>query len=128
VTNILGNPNLYGVVMEFAPNDTTDRSQAPFINDVLAAGHSPMLLLPFQTLFPSELPEVALNTLIDFLLQTGARIADPRVVLVLVLARYDQPYLPIQGGSGSIAAALQLAKSRRASIISNATAAEPIYI
>lgn len=108
VQSILGNPNLYGVAMEFAPNDLTDRSQAAFINDVLAAGHSPLLLLPFHTVMP---PETALNALIDFLLHTGANIADHRVVLVL--ARYDQPFVPIQGSSASIAAALYVAKSRR---------------
>ena len=111
VRAILGNPNLYGVAMEFAPNDETDRSQANFINDVLAAGHSPLLLLPFQS---GSAPEAALNSLIDFLLRTGAKIADARVVLVL--ARYDHPYVPVEGSSGSIAAALQVAKSRRASL------------
>jgi hypothetical protein len=116
VQTILQNPNIYGVVMEFAPNDLTDRSQAAFINDVLAAGHSPVLLLPFQTVVA---PETALNNLIDFLLRTGANIADPRVVLVL--ARYDQPFVPIQGSSASIAAALHVAKSRRASIVMNST-------
>jgi hypothetical protein len=116
VNAILGNVKLYGVAMEFAPNDLTDRSQAAFINDVLAAGHSPLLLLPFQAAAP---PELALNSLIDFLLRTGAHIADPRVVLVL--ARYDQPFVPIQGASGSIAAALQVAKARRAALQLNAT-------
>lgn len=118
VSSILGNANLYGVAMEFAPNDLTDRSQAAFINDVLAAGHSPVLLLPFQTAVP---PETALNNLIDFLLHSGAKITDPRVVLVL--ARYDQPFVPIQGSSGSIAAALQVAKARRAWLQLNATLA-----
>ena len=118
VQPILGNPNLYGVAMEFAPNDLTDRSQAAFINDVLAAGHSPLLLLPFQAAVP---PEAAVDGLITYLLRSGANIADPRVVLVL--ARYDQPFVPIQGGSGSIAAALQVAKSRRAQLLSNATSA-----
>ena len=114
VETILDNPNLYGVVMEFAPNDLTDRNQAAFINAVLAKGHSPMLLLPFQS-NTSILPEKALDELITFLLKTGANITDQRVVIVL--ARYDQPFVPIQGTTGSIAAALKVAKARRVAIL-----------
>lgn len=109
VEAILGNPNLYGVAMEFQPNDLTDRNQAAFINQVLAKGHSPLLLLPFQS--GSMLPETAMDKLIDFLILTGANISDPRVVFVL--ARYDMPFVPIQGVTGSISAALEVAKARR---------------
>jgi hypothetical protein len=116
VQSILGNPNLYGVAMEFQPNDLADRSQAAFINAVLSKGHSPLLLLPFQNSVP---PEIAIDRLIDFLIKTGAQITDPRVVLVL--ARYDQPFVPIQGTSGSLAAALKVAKGRREQLNSNST-------
>lgn len=116
VQSILGKANLYGVAMERNTNDLSNQEQAAFINDLLDHGHSPMLLMAFLDQSVSgETPEQSVAKLIDWLVQSGARITDPRVALVF--ARYDPPLVPVQGDSNSMYAAVRAAKAKRALLV-----------
>ena len=45
---VLGHPKLYGVAMEFNPDDFGKRSEVDFIHSVLGAGKTAFFLLPFR--------------------------------------------------------------------------------
>lgn len=115
VEAVLGHPYLYGVAMEFNPNDFGLRSEEDFVNEVLGKGKSPFFLLPFKSV--STPTEQVMTNMLRGLVQKGAQISDSRVHFVL--ARYDQPFLPISGSSNSIASALTAAKNFHALLESN---------
>lgn len=120
VQSIMGKPNLYGVAMERNTHDISDQEQAAFINDQLDAGKSPMLLMAFlDQSISGETPEQSVTKLIDWLVETGARMTDSKVHLVF--ARYDPPLVPVQGDSNSMYAAVQAAKAKRTALLSNVT-------
>eukprot|EP01126_Amoeba_proteus_P057019 TRINITY_DN7232_c0_g1_i3.p1 TRINITY_DN7232_c0_g1~~TRINITY_DN7232_c0_g1_i3.p1 ORF type:complete len:144 (+),score=21.85 TRINITY_DN7232_c0_g1_i3:467-898(+) len=107
VEAVLGHPYLYGVAMEFNPSDYGKRNEGDFVKIVLEAGKSPFFLLPF--LVTPTPTEVVIQEAIDNFIAQGADMSDPRVRVVL--ARYDQPHVPIAGPTNSIESALARAKS-----------------
>lgn len=109
VEAVLDHPKLYGVAMEFNPSDAGKRYEDDFVNEVLQHGKSPFFLLPFLQSAPDGKPaEQTIEAAIDTFRSMGAKMADPRVHVVL--ARYSKPYLPIKGNSNSIEAAFSKAK------------------
>jgi hypothetical protein len=93
------------------------RWQGDFVDTVLAAGKSPFFLLPFLRTRP--VAEVAIRLALENFSNQTARMADPRVRVVL--ARYDMPHLPIAGSSDSLAAALAVAKKMQRAVAGNAS-------
>jgi hypothetical protein len=87
------------------------------VDTVLAAGKSPFFLLPFLRTHP--VAEVAIRLALENFSNQTARMADPRVRVVL--ARYDMPHLPIAGSSDSLAAALAVAKKMQRAVAGNAS-------
>jgi hypothetical protein len=109
VEAVLGHPKLYGVAMEFNPSDAGKRYEGEFVNEVLAHGKTPFFLLPFANSAPGGAPaEKTIETAIDTFSAMGAKMADPRVHVVL--ARYSTPPFPVQGSTNSIEAAFAKAK------------------
>lgn len=105
VEKVLSHPLLYGVAMEFNPGDYGKRNEGDFAKAVLAAGKSPFFLLPFKGDAGLPAAETRIkNAIINFASQ-GVDLKDPRVHIVL--ARYDQPHLPIAGSTNSIEAVLR---------------------
>lgn len=103
---VLGHPRLYGVAMEFNPDDFGKRNEVDFIHNVLAAGKTAFFLLPFRQVAgnPTE------KQIISFIqyLKSHTSLTDNRIRFVL--ARYDQPHLPIVGATNSIDSALKAAQ------------------
>ena len=109
VESVLDHPKLFGVAMEFNPSDYGKRNEGEFVNEVLRHGKSPFFLLPFLAKTSSGKPaETTIENAVKTFIQMGANMSDPRVHLVL--ARYNDPKLPISGTSNSIAAAFAKAK------------------
>ena len=95
--------------MEFNPSDAGKRYEDDFVNEVLQHGKSAFFLLPFLQSAPDDQPaERTIEAAIDTFRSMGAKLADPRVHIVL--ARYAKPYLPVNGKSNSIEAAFSKAK------------------
>lgn len=107
VEQVLGHPYLYGVAMEFNPDDFGLRSEEDFVNEILAYGKSPFFLLPFRSVTTPT--ETVMTNMLRGLVQKGAAISDSRVHIVI--ARYDQPFLPIPGSTNSIESAVAAARN-----------------
>lgn len=114
VERVLDHPKLYGVAIEYAPQDFGLRTEEEFVNEILAHGKSPFFLLPFDAAHNTE---VAMTNLLKGLVQRGAKISDPRVHFVL--ARYGIPTVSVLGSSNSIQSALIAAKNFRAKLLAN---------
>jgi hypothetical protein len=114
VEKVLTHPKLYGVAIEFAPQDVGARWEEDFVNEILNYGKSPFFLLPFDTITPTE---AVMTNFLNVLRAKGARIGDPRVHIVI--ARYGVPVVPILGGSNSILSALNAAKNYRNAMLAN---------
>lgn len=104
---VLSHPKLYGVAMEFNPNDFGKRNEVDFIHNVLAAGKSAFFLLPFKNVagYPTERQ---ITQFIEYLKANKVNMTDNRIRFVL--ARYDLPHLPIYGATNSIFSALVAAE------------------
>ena len=120
VESVLGHPMLYAVAMELNPLDATTRADiAPFIIDVIKAGHAAYILLPFRTAQGNS--EEVITKIVQQIKNGGAPIGSSLVHLVV--ARYDQPHLPIIGPTNTIQSAFLAALGLRADISQNTTAA-----
>jgi hypothetical protein len=97
--------------MEFNPDDFGKRSEVDFIRNVLAAGKSAFFLLPFRNVAGNP-SERQISGFINWLKGQGVNMGDGRIRFVL--ARYDQPHLPIAGSSNSIDSALKAAQRLKA--------------
>lgn len=93
--------------MEFNPNDFGKRNEVDYINNVLAAGKVAMFLLPFinKAGYPTE---KQITDFIQYLKSHNVNMSSNRILFVL--ARYDQPLLPITGSTNSILSALHAAQ------------------
>lgn len=107
---VLGHPKLYGVAIEFNPNDFGNHEEIDYIHNVLAAGKTAFFLLPFvhKNNYPTE---SQITNLINYYKSHGINMSENRIRLVL--ARYDQPHIPILGSSNSIYSALKAAQKLR---------------
>lgn len=95
---VLGHPYLYGVALEMGPHDYGNHYENEFVNDILAHGKSPFFLLPFYLGYGRT--EDVMHNFLQDLVNKGGNIADDRVHIVI--ARYDQPFVPIAGPSDTI--------------------------
>lgn len=93
--------------MEFNPDDFGKRSEVDFIHNVLAAGKSPIFLLPFRNR-AGDPTEKQISQFINYLKGSKVSMSDNRIKFVI--ARYDKPYIPISGATNSIDAALKAAE------------------
>lgn len=92
--------------MEFNPHDFGKRNEVDFIHNVLAAGKSAFFLLPFKNVAGNP-TERQITQFIEYLRNNKVNMADNRIRFVL--ARYDQPPIPIYGATNSIFSALRAA-------------------
>ena len=95
VVEVLDHPLLYGVAMEFNPNDYGKRFEGEFVKTVLAAGKSAFFLLPFSaapqfsngTYTTEDVIGDAVHSFATLAKASAATLDDERVHIVL--ARYD---------------------------------------
>lgn len=108
VEAVLSHPYLYGVALEYNPDDWGKRYEHEFVNDITSHGKSAFLLWPTKVVsnYPSE------NQWIDamrYLKNNGANLQSP--LTHFVVARYNLPYLPVSGNKNSIHSALNVARN-----------------
>ena len=90
-----------------------------FIIDVIKARHAAYILLPFRTAQGNS--EEVITKIVQQIKNGGAPIGSSLVHLVV--ARYDQPHLPIIGPTNTIQSAFLAALGLRADVSQNTTAA-----
>ena len=108
---VLKHPYLYGVAIEFNPNDWGKRYEHEFVNDVTSHGKAAFLLWPTKEVanYPSE---NQWRDAMQYLKNNGANLQSP--LTHFVVSRYDLPHLPVSGNSNSVHSALNAARYFRA--------------
>jgi hypothetical protein len=108
VESVLNHPKLYGVAMEFNPDDIGKRSEADFVKEVTAAGKTAFFLWPYRYV-SNETTETVMDTAIRTLISAGTPMHSDQVSVVI--ARYDLPHVQVYGSVNTIQSALKTAKA-----------------
>jgi hypothetical protein len=125
VEAVLGNPRMAGCAMEFNPSDFGKRNEDDFVKALLAAGKTPIFLLPFLPNSANKDPsETIMTNFLDWLAARGVDLGDDRIVFSL--ANYDAPGLPYGGKTRSIQSAIAatLAAGKKAATSASTTKTE----
>jgi hypothetical protein len=107
---ILPHPYLGGIAMEYNPNDYGLRSEDHFVSDLLYVySRNPFFLWPL--VYNSKPTEVNIREAINWMWSKGVNMNDNRIHLVI--ARYDNPHIPVMGSTNSVQSAINAALSMR---------------
>eukprot|EP00475_Leptophrys_vorax_P046085 TRINITY_DN976_c0_g1_i7.p1 TRINITY_DN976_c0_g1~~TRINITY_DN976_c0_g1_i7.p1 ORF type:complete len:270 (-),score=48.80 TRINITY_DN976_c0_g1_i7:51-860(-) len=105
---ILSHPKLYGVAMEFNPDDIGKRNEADFVRAVTGAGKTAFFLWPYRCV-SDRTTETVMDTAIRWMRSAGINMAND--LISVVIARYDQPHVQVYGTVNTIQSAMKTARA-----------------
>lgn len=110
---VLSHPYLGGIAMEYNPNETGLRSEDHFVNELLNKyGKKPFFLWPL--IYNSKTTEQNIRDSINWLWNHGVNLNDDRIHIVI--ARYDNPHIPVVGASNTVQSAINAAMTMKMEI------------
>jgi hypothetical protein len=118
VEAVLKHPKLYGVAMEFNPDDIGKRNEADFAKEVTAAGKTTFFLWPYRYA-NGRTTETVMDTAVRSLIAAGTPMHSDLVSVVI--ARYDQPHVQVYGSVNTIQSALKTARAWQGQVANNIT-------